>query len=397
MFVPNNMEERLRHVHVNGKKESVHNMMDLMEISFPNLGIDLKYVPKGFTVFGFTIAIYGICIAVAVICGYLMAAKVAKKTGQNQEDYIDLAIYGVIFGIIGARVYYVVFSWDMYKNDLLSIFNIRQGGLAIYGGVIAAVITVFVFAKRRHLAAGILLDTACHGLVLGQAIGRWGNFFNRESFGEYTDGVLTMQLPISAVRSGEVSGAMRDNLLTIDGVSFIQVQPVFLYESLWCLFLLLVLLALRRKKRYQGELFMWYLAGYGLGRFVCEWLRTDKLYIPGTSVDISLLISGVLVVVFVPIVTVRRVMVKKRADIRKIHRERVFREEEESRREHKPVDKKTEEPVEKPSEKPPVQEEETIQEDKIQGETDNWENLEYAHIPSQWRKSSDKASEKQEE
>ncbi len=89
MFVPNNMEERLRHVHVNGKKESVHNMMDLMEISFPNLGIDLKYVPKGFTVFGFTIAIYGICIAVAVICGYLMAAKVAKKTGQNPDTYFD--------------------------------------------------------------------------------------------------------------------------------------------------------------------------------------------------------------------------------------------------------------------------------------------------------------------
>ena len=153
-------------------------------IDFPNLGIHLKNVGKTISVFHFDIAYYGVIIGLGILAGLLMAMHVAKKTGQNQEDYIDLAIYGVIFGIIGARVYYVVFSWDMYKNDLLSIFNIRQGGLAIYGGVIAAVITVFVFAKRRHLAAGILLDTACHGLVLGQAIGRWGNFFNREAFGK---------------------------------------------------------------------------------------------------------------------------------------------------------------------------------------------------------------------
>ena len=123
-------------------------------IDFPNLGIHLKNVGKTISVFHFDIAYYGVIIGLGILAGLLMAMHVAKKTGQNQEDYIDLAIYGVIFGIIGARVYYVVFSWDMYKNDLLSIFNIRQGGLAIYGGVIAAVITVFVFAKRRHLAAG---------------------------------------------------------------------------------------------------------------------------------------------------------------------------------------------------------------------------------------------------
>lgn len=132
-------------MHVNGKKESVHNMMDQMEIAFPNLGIDLKYVPKGFTIFGdFTIAIYGICIAVAVICGYLMVARVAKKTGQNPDTYFDFAIYAVILSIIGARIYYVIFQWDYYKNHLLSIFNLREGGLAIYGGVIVAFITVFV-------------------------------------------------------------------------------------------------------------------------------------------------------------------------------------------------------------------------------------------------------------
>ena len=133
-------------------------------------------------------------------------------------------------------------------------------------------------------------DIACPGILLGQVIGRWGNFFNRESFGEYANLPWVMQIPVSVGRSGEVSGAMRDNLLTINGISYIQVQPVFLYESLWCLLLLLLLMALRRKKKYEGELFMIYLAGYGFGRFFCEWIRTDKLYIPGTKVGISMVI-----------------------------------------------------------------------------------------------------------
>jgi len=142
-----------------------------MEISFPNLGIDLKYVPKGFTVFGFTIAIYGICIAIAVICGYLMAAKVAKKTGQNPDTYFDFAIYAVIFSIIGARIYYVIFQWDYYKNHPLSILNLREGGLAIYGGVIVAFITVFVYCKIKKLNPFRFMDTALPGLILGGGLG----------------------------------------------------------------------------------------------------------------------------------------------------------------------------------------------------------------------------------
>ena len=368
-----------------------------MSIRFPGINLVLDYVPRAFQIFGMEFTIYGMIIAVGALLGMGLVVLEAGRNHEDQNKYLDMMILSLAASVVGSRLFYVIFSWELYQGNLRTIFDVRNGGYAFYGGLLGGVLAAALFCRLAKLSFWQMADTVSLGVLLGQVVGRWGNFFNRESFGEYTDGVLAMQLPISAVRSGEVSGAMRDNLLTIEGVSFIQVQPVFLYESLWCLFLLLVLLALRRKKRYQGELFMWYLAGYGLGRFVCEWLRTDKLYIPGTSVDISLLISGVLVVVFVPIVTVRRVMVKKRADIRKIRRERVFREEEESRREHKPVDKKPEEPAEKQSEKPPVQEEETIQEDKIQGETDNWENLEYAHIPSQWRKSSDQASEKQEE
>ena len=251
---------------------------------------------KTISVFHFDIAYYGVIIGLGILAGLLMAMHVAKKTGQNQEDYIDLAIYGVIFGIIGARVYYVVFSWDMYKNDLLSIFNIRQGGLAIYGGVIAAVITVFVFAKRRHLAAGILLDTACHGLVLGQAIGRWGNFFNREAFGKYTNSLFAMRLPLDAVRIGDVTQQMRDELEMIDGVGYIQVHPTFLYESLWCAVLLIILVLYRKHKKYEGELFLLYLFGYGLGRVWIEGLRTDQLLLPEIGLPVSQLLAGALVI-----------------------------------------------------------------------------------------------------
>ena len=282
-------------------------------IDFPNLGIHLKNVGKTISVFHFDIAYYGVIIGLGILAGLLMAMHVAKKTGQNQEDYIDLAIYGVIFGIIGARVYYVVFSWDMYKNDLLSIFNIRQGGLAIYGGVIAAVITVFVFAKRRHLAVGILLDTACHGLVLGQAIGRWGNFFNREAFGKYTNSLFAMRLPLDAVRIGDVTQQMRDELEMIDGVGYIQVHPTFLYESVWCLLVLAFLFWYRCRQKFQGEIFLVYLAGYGLGRFWIEGLRTDQLLIPGIGIPVSRVLALILFVGATAIIIVHRKKIKKEA------------------------------------------------------------------------------------
>ena len=280
-------------------------------IDFPNLGIHLKNVGKTISVFHFDIAYYGVIIGLGILAGLLMAMHVAKKTGQNQEDYIDLAIYGVIFGIIGARVYYVVFSWDMYKNDLLSIFNIRQGGLAFYGGVIAAVITVFVFAKRRHLAVGILLDTACHGLVLGQAIGRWGNFFNREAFGKYTNSLFAMRLPLDAVRIGDVTQQMRDELEMIDGVGYIQVHPTFLYESVWCLLVLAFLFWYRCRQKFQGEIFLVYLAGYGLGRFWIEGLRTDQLLIPGIGIPVSRVLALILFVGATAIIIVHRKKIKK--------------------------------------------------------------------------------------
>ncbi|MGN1377391.1 MAG: prolipoprotein diacylglyceryl transferase, partial [Dorea sp.] len=192
-------------------------------IDFPNIGIHLTSVGDHITIFGFDIAYYGIIIGLGILAGLLIAVAEAKRSGQNPEVYYDLVIYAVIFSIIGARLYYVVFSWDMYKDDLKSILNIRQGGLAIYGGVIAAIITVFVFARVRKLSPYLIFDTAGLGLVAGQMIGRWGNFFNREAFGEYTDSLLAMRLPEDAVRQSDITELMRQNMETIRGVNYIQV------------------------------------------------------------------------------------------------------------------------------------------------------------------------------
>lgn len=275
-------------------------------ISFPHLGITLKNVGHSISVFGFEIAYYGIIIGLGVIAGILMAAHEAKRTGQDPETYYDLAIYAVIFSIIGARIYYVIFSWDKYKDHLLSIFNIREGGLAIYGGVIAAVIVVLVFARVKKLSFWKLTDTAVLGLVLGQIIGRWGNFFNREAFGDYTDGLFAMRLPLDAVRSSDVTGKLMEHLEVIDGISYIQVHPTFLYESLWNLGVLLLLLWWRKHKKFEGEVFLMYLFGYGVGRFWIEGLRTDQLLLPGIGLPVSQLLAAVLAVVSASLIIVTR-------------------------------------------------------------------------------------------
>lgn len=266
-------------------------------IEFPNIGIKLSGVGDHITVFGFDIAFYGIIIGIGILAGIFIAAAEAKRTGQNPEDYYDFAIYAVIFSVIGARIYYVAFSWDMYKGDLLSIINLRQGGLAIYGGVIAAVITVFVFSKIKKLSAPVMFDTAVLGLVAGQMIGRWGNFCNREAFGEYTDGLFAMRLPTDAVRSSDITELMREHMETVEGVSYIQVHPTFLYESVWCLMVLVIMLLYRKHKKFEGEVFLIYLLGYGLGRVWIEGLRTDQLWIPGTEIPVSQVLAGVLAVV----------------------------------------------------------------------------------------------------
>lgn len=267
-------------------------------ISFPNLGITLPHVGKSVSVFGIEIAYYGIVIALAMVAGIYLVMWVAKKTKQNPDDYFDLAMIAIVVSLICARIYYVVFSWDFYKNNLLEILNFRGGGLAIYGGVIGGVLTCFVFGKKKKINYAQLMDTACLGLILGQVIGRWGNFFNREAFGGYTDGLLAMRLPIDAVRASEVTEEMMAHKVVENGITYVQMHPTFLYESLWNLAVLAVLLILTLKgiKKFHGEIILYYLLLYGVGRLWIEGLRTDQLLLPGIGLPVSQVLSGVLVV-----------------------------------------------------------------------------------------------------
>ena len=275
-------------------------------INFPHLGIYLEHVGKSISIGGFTIAYYGIVIGIGIIGGLMLVQWQAKRTGQDPEMYLDLAMIAVVLSIIGARVYYVVFAWDMYKDDLLSIFNIRNGGLAIYGGVLTAIATVFVFAKVRKQPFGLLTDTAGLGLILGQVVGRWGNFFNREAFGGYTDNLLAMQLPVSAVRRSDISADLAAHIMNVGGIDYIQVHPTFLYESLWNLCVLLFLIWYSPKKKFHGEVFCLYLLLYGIGRFWIEGLRTDQLIFFGTGLAVSQMLAVAMVVVSLGIILVGR-------------------------------------------------------------------------------------------
>ena len=264
-------------------------------INFPHLGIYLDHVGKSISVFGFEIAYYGIIMGSSILLGLFLAEREAKRTGQDPDTYTDMVIYAIVFSIICARAYYVIFSWENYKDNLLSIFNLRQGGIAIYGSLIGAVATVYVYCKGKKLSFLQMTDTACIGLVAGQILGRWGNFFNREAFGGYTDGLLAMQLPVSAVRAHEITDEMWAHVQVIGGEQFIQVHPTFLYESLWNLGVICFLYWYRTRKKFQGELFLTYLLGYGLGRVWIEGLRTDQLQIGDTGSPVSQLLAGVLI------------------------------------------------------------------------------------------------------
>ena len=267
-----------------------------MEINFPNLGIYLDHVGKNISIFGFSIAYYGIVIVTGMMIAIWIAQREAKRTGQNPEQELDLAMIGIAAGILGARIYYVIFAWDYYKDDLLSIFNIRQGGLAIYGGIIGACIAVVIYSRKKKQNFSLLMDTASMSIVFGQIMGRWGNFFNREAFGDYTNNLFAMQLPVSAVRANEITQKMWDHVVTVNGVEYIQVHPTFLYESLWNVGVLLFLFWFRKRKKFNGEVFLMYLIGYGLGRIWIEGLRTDQLLLPVVGLPVSQLLSGCLVV-----------------------------------------------------------------------------------------------------
>ena len=262
------------------------------QINFPHLGIELEHVIKSFNIGSFTVAIYGITMMLALLTGLFVASQRAKETGQNAENYLDLFLVLVIFGFAGARAYYVAFTWDYYKNNPLQILNFRGGGIAIYGGLIAGILSLIVFCRIKKLNFLQVLDTVALGVPLAQVVGRWGNFFNREAFGGYTDGLFAMQLPVSAVRENEITSEMWEHLVTIGGIDYIQVHPTFLYEGMWNLGLFLLLFLFRNRTRFHGEQFFRYLVGYGIGRFWVESLRTDQLIVPGLNVPVSMVVAA---------------------------------------------------------------------------------------------------------
>ena len=266
------------------------------DVIFPHLfgGIKIEHLdPVAFRLFGLEVYWYGIIITAGIVAGYYLAAYRAKKMSFDPEIINDFVLYAVIAAVIGARVYYVIFSWQDYKDNLLYIFNLRRGGLAIYGAVIGAVAAALAYSKWKKTSFFKIADVAAPGLILGQIIGRWGNFMNMEAFGGASDGLLAMALRWDKVKY--IPAGMENQFTLIDGVKYLQVQPTFLYESLWNLGVLLFLLFWTKKRRFDGEIFCLYLLGYGLGRVWIEGLRTDQLLL-SAGVPVSQVLAGILII-----------------------------------------------------------------------------------------------------
>lgn len=289
-----------------------------MDINFPNLHIYLEHVGKNINVFGITIAYYGMIIALGMLLGVSLILHRAKKDGLDPDQCLDICIFTIIFAVIGARIYYVAFAWDYYKDNLLSIFNIRQGGLAIYGGVLAGILTAYIMCRIKKIPFLQFADLAAPGLLVGQIMGRWGNFFNREAFGDYTNSLFAMAIPTDyyvgkgtltgMVNSGIITSEMANHMQVYDGMQWITVHPTFLYESVWNLLLLIVIVIYRKHKKFDGEIFLMYLWGYGLGRVWIEGLRSDSLMLPFLNMKVSQMLAAICVLVCSVLI------VKKRLD-----------------------------------------------------------------------------------
>ena len=292
-------------------------------IYFPGLGFGIP-VPSQINIFGVRIALYGIVVSLGFILGLVMAVKIAKATNQNAEDYLDFFLAMVIPAILGARIYYIIFNSGEFISEgksfgqtVRDMLNIRNGGLAFYGGLIAGVIAFLVFTKVKKLYIPLVGDTIVPGILVGQILGRWGNFFNREVFGRYTSSFIRMAIPYDYYsarfqayleESGIVSQTMLDNMETVNGVRCITVHPTFLYEILWNVLLLVLLLVWWRRKKFDGEITMFYFLGYGIGRLFIEGIRADTLM--AGSFKISQVVSVLFIIATVVILLKNYIAIK---------------------------------------------------------------------------------------
>ncbi len=248
-------------------------------IYFPYLNLEFHINPIAFELFGLPVYWYGIILTTGIILGTLLSMFIAKKEGLNSDLIIDFILYDILFALLGARTYYVIFNWDYYKEHWGEILNLRQGGIAIYGAVIVSILVAIVFTKIKKIDFFKFGDIAVFGLTLGQAIGRYGNFVNMEVFGDYTNSKWAMRL-LKEQAKPPFSEKVLQNIQTAFGAEYIQVHPAFFYESTWNVLLLILLFIMRRYKKYDGQLFFTYLIGYGIGRYWIEGLRTDQLLLP---------------------------------------------------------------------------------------------------------------------
>lgn len=267
--------------------------MNTPEIMFPHFNISIQSLDRVLVnAFGLPVYWYGLIVFLGIAAGVTIALYNAKRLGQDPNVYIDFAYIVIPICILGARAYYVIFAWDEYKDNLLKIFAFREGGLAIYGAVIAAFVTAIIYTKRKKLNFLLLADTAIVGLIIGQTIGRWGNFINREAFGGYTNSLFSMRYLLDTVDPGIITKDIYANLVTYNGAQYIQVHPTFLYESLWNFALLIFLILYTKHKKFDGEIMAYYLLFYGIGRFWIEGLRTDQLLLFGTGLAVSQVLSA---------------------------------------------------------------------------------------------------------
>lgn len=250
------------------------------QILFPNLGLHFT-IKNSFSVFGFNIYWYAIIIVIGIMLAVWYATKMFPEKGLNNDDLFNMFLIALPVAIICARLYYVIFSWSAYKDNPLQIFNIRGGGLAIYGGVIGATSVVIVYCIRKKVSFAKVLDVLAVGLLIGQAIGRWGNFVNAEAFGDPKN---PTSLPWAMTILGEAE----------------NVHPTFLYESLWNgVGIALLLLYQKKLQKSDGELFLCYILWYGLGRVWIEGLRADSLMLMSSpvSIRVSQVVAGISVAV----------------------------------------------------------------------------------------------------
>lgn len=272
-------------------------------ISFPKLNIEIPVYSNAFTIFGFEIKWYGLLIMLGLLFAVVYCFRRMKSFGIDDDRANDVVFVGFIGAVIGARLYYVFMMWDNYKDNLSSIFSVRDGGLAIYGGLIGAVLFGAIAAKIRKVRLMPLLDLAGLGFLIGQTFGRWGNFFNHECFGSNTNLPWGMTSP----RIQAQLKASADAILSSTGVIVdpsLPVHPCFLYESLWCLIGFIILHIYSKHRKFDGELFFMYIGWYGFGRMIIEGLRTDSLMVG--HLRISQLVAGICVVISIAAIIYKR-------------------------------------------------------------------------------------------